>query len=543
MVPKPVWLLVGLIASYCSLMYESVIAKTMVTLTDDAVVWESLSIGFYLLGIGIGALKEKEFCRLSPLEYLVRIEIALSILGAVMVPLVLFSHIGYRIYMLDYGSAAIRPLDVFMLSLQSLTIFLGVLSGLEIAMLLRVFKDREAPLVLAIFHGGALIAGLTFALYFLGHHSMVLVGAWTAALNCGLALFLYWQSSGEWNLRIGLATSVLVSILVALGADGIEQLSRKNFYYNGIRVLSRDGASTMVGPVRPLGLWEFLQAHPRIVRTRTPYQDIELVQTVTYDPLDASRPVPAGPEDVSLFLDGHFQLNTQNERLYHEFLAHVPIMASTARPHTILVLGGGDGFLLRELLKYEGSQLTLVEIDPAIIALAPALNNHAFNDPRVHVVVGDALAFLRNHNQTFDAIYLDFPRPYSTEGTRLYSSEFFRLVARRLDPKGFLAMDAPVDTTDWDSKFNQVLFVSLQAGGFAGALVFTAEQEPFVLARKDAGPQTLAYRDLGIDLQSLSRTSFAALSRQRPVAFGTPAPNRVNSILKPVPVSYKDPYF
>jgi spermidine synthase len=115
----------------------------------------------------------------------------------------------------------------------------------------------------------------------------------------------------------------------------------------------------------------------------------------------------------------------------------------------VLVLGGGDGLALRELLRFQGvGQVELVDLDPAVTGLfqrnplLTGLNQEALSDPRVRVINQDAWKFLEHSAQLYDLILIDLPDPRNLSLSRLYSRSFYRLAARRLAADGLLATQA-----------------------------------------------------------------------------------------------------
>jgi spermidine synthase len=152
-----------------------------------------------------------------------------------------------------------------------------------------------------------------------------------------------------------------------------------------------------------------------------------------------------GRPDVRLFLNGDLQFSSIDEYRYHEALVH-PAMAG---PHRrVLVLGGGDGLALREVLRYPGvEQVTLVELDPEVLRLArqdhrlARLNQRSLADPRVKVVKGDAFSWVRQSTGAFDVVIADFPDPEDPATARLYSVEFYGMLSRGvLAPGGRLVV-------------------------------------------------------------------------------------------------------
>ena len=142
-----------------------------------------------------------------------------------------------------------------------------------------------------------------------------------------------------------------------------------------------------------------------------------------------------------LMLDGVCQLTTRDEFIYHEMMAHVPLMA-LARPRRVLVIGGGDGGVLREVLKHPSVQkATLCEIDRAVIDLSlrhyPEIAGGAFDDTRTEVVIADGLKYVADTGDRFDAIIVDSSEPIGPSAV-LHTREFFTDCKRALKAGGVL---------------------------------------------------------------------------------------------------------
>ena len=141
-------------------------------------------------------------------------------------------------------------------------------------------------------------------------------------------------------------------------------------------------------------------------------------------------------------LDGVVQTTERDEFVYHEMLAHVPLFAHP-QPKSVLIIGGGDGGLLREVLKHPAvKQVVLVEIDGAVIDLCkryfPQHSQGAFDNPRAEIVIADGIDFVCNTDLRFDVILSDCTDPIGP-GEVLFSSRFYSGVRRALNPGGIFA--------------------------------------------------------------------------------------------------------
>jgi spermidine synthase len=140
-------------------------------------------------------------------------------------------------------------------------------------------------------------------------------------------------------------------------------------------------------------------------------------------------------------LDGVIQTTEADEFIYHEMLAHVPILAH-GRVRRVLVIGGGDGGMLEEVLKHRTvEQATLVEIDPTVIELArehlPSICRGAFDDPRTRVVIADGTRYVAETDERYDLIITDSTDPIGP-GEVLFEETYYARCKRCLNPGGVL---------------------------------------------------------------------------------------------------------
>lgn len=138
-------------------------------------------------------------------------------------------------------------------------------------------------------------------------------------------------------------------------------------------------------------------------------------------------------------LDGVVQTTEKDEFVYHEMLTHVPLLAHPL-PKRVLIIGGGDGGILREVMKHPCvEQVTMVEIDAAVIEMAkryfPAHSAGAFDDARLQLVIGDGVAFVNQTNEQFDVVISDSTDPYGP-AEALFSADFYTAIRRCLAEQG-----------------------------------------------------------------------------------------------------------
>jgi spermidine synthase len=184
-----------------------------------------------------------------------------------------------------------------------------------------------------------------------------------------------------------------------------------------------------------------------IAKQRTAMQDVEIVDTPSYG--------------LMLVLDGLIQSAEDDEHSYHEALVH-PGMIAHANPRHVLVIGGGEGATLREVLRYRSvERATMVDIDGELIELCKEhlddWHQGAFDDPRAEVIIGDGRGFLENTDRTFDVVIADIT-DFLDHGPamRLYTKQFYELVASRLKPGGVLIVQA-LETSNCDPEEHAML--------------------------------------------------------------------------------------
>ncbi len=145
-----------------------------------------------------------------------------------------------------------------------------------------------------------------------------------------------------------------------------------------------------------------------------------------------------------LILDEAVQTTERDEFIYHEMMAHVPLLAHPS-PTRALIIGGGDGGLLREMLRHPLEHATMVELDRAVVdvtkAFIPSIPGRAFDDPRAHLLIQDGIAFVRDAKESFDVATVDSTDPKGPS-LGLFASEFYGSMAKLLGPRGVLAVQS-----------------------------------------------------------------------------------------------------
>ncbi len=143
----------------------------------------------------------------------------------------------------------------------------------------------------------------------------------------------------------------------------------------------------------------------------------------------------------TMILDGIIQLTERDNAGYHEMITHMPLLAQ-GNPRRVLIVGGGDGGSLQQVLRYPSvEEVVVCELDRRVIEVSRQYFNFfgdPYNDPRARVVIQDAFEFLRDPNNRFDVIISDTTDPIG-EAEKLFSEEFYRMMVAALNPGGAIA--------------------------------------------------------------------------------------------------------
>jgi spermidine synthase len=171
-----------------------------------------------------------------------------------------------------------------------------------------------------------------------------------------------------------------------------------------------------------------------------------------------------------MILDGAYQLTTGDEFIYHEMMTHIPLFAHGAA-REVLVIGGGDGGVAREVLRHPVERLVMVEIDAAVVQLAkelfPQVSAGAFDDPRFELVIADGARFVEDGENRFDVVIVDSPDPEG-EGAALFTPAFYAGCRRLLRPGGVMVTQSgmPFLRPDWLAQHARQLRSAFEDVGF-----------------------------------------------------------------------------
>ena len=459
----------------------------------NAILQFTLIVSIMLFSMGLGSRLSKSF-NSNIIFYFVITELILSVL-------VSFSAItSYLIY----GFTNMSWVIIYLLS-----IIIGLLIGLEIPFATRIndeFEELRLNIsnILEKDYYGSLLGGLFFAFIGLPYLGLTYTPFVLGFINLIVSFWLFYVLKNEISKRLRHLVSLLYIFVFVLILAG-------------------------VWFAKPLVLFgEQAKYKDKIVFSQqTKYQKIVITKWKNWH---------------SLYINGNQQLSTFDEFLYHEPMVHTTI-GITKKRNNILILGGGDGCIVRELLKYNDIEhITLVDLDENMLRLGKelpvfkALNNNALNHVKVHTIVADAFTYLERCNTVYDVILVDLPDPNNIDLNKLYTKEFYSLCYKNLDDNGTFITQS--GSPYYATKAFYCINKTLKSSGFYTLpmhnQILTLGEWSWIIGRKKTiSPEALSGINLNnLDLTWLNNSSLKALA-----SFGKPLADttgvKINTIFSP----------
>jgi len=393
---KEVALLFGtFIIAICGLVYELLESTISSYLLGDSIYHFSLIIGIFMSSMGVGAWISR-FIDKNLEQAFVILQMSIAIVG------------GFSAFVLFYAFAYIQNYEAF---LYLVTVLLGGMLGVEIPLIIRILKESfslksNISNVFTADYIGALVASLLFPLLLVPKLGLMQTSFLFGGLNLAvgvMAWYIFRDKMPKWYIVL----VIFIALILSIGffkATKLTNFIENKLYQNSI-----------------------------IYTKQTPYQKIV---------------VTAHNNRVQFYINGAIQFDSIDEYRYHESLVH-PIMSMIKQHHHILIIGGGDGMALREVLKYQDVEsVTLVDLDSEITnlfkthPLLSKLNNYAYDNPKVKVYNQDAWKFVEKAQELYDVIIVDLPDPNNISLSRLYTQSFYRLLYSHLSRFGAIVTQA-----------------------------------------------------------------------------------------------------
>lgn len=483
-------MLTTLIISGCSICYELIISAVSSYLLGDSTLQYSVTIGLYMSAMGLGSFISK-YMKKNLFDWFVLIEIGVGVMGGISA-LILFLANLY--------------LDQYQLVMYGEIIIIGTFVGVEIPLLTRIIEGDAENLritlssIFSFDYIGGLLGSIAFPLLLLPQLGYFATAFLTGSMNILAAILIVFKYSEKIRKPVlfkGLA--LLIFAFMMWGVLFSENISK---YIEG--GLYRDRV---------------------ILSEQTQYQHIVLTRH---------------KDDLRLFIDGNVQFCSLDEYRYHEALVHIP-MSQAAKRDKVLILGGGDGMAVRELLKYEETRITLVDLDPEMIRICSEnpiiaeLNQNSLKSDRLHIVNDDAYRYLEENEEAFDVIIVDLPDPNNESLNKLYTNIFYRLCKNSLTEDGILAVQST--SPYYATKAFWCIGKTLESEGF-----FVKPYHLQVPAFGDWGFHLASNRELGdtynitVDTKYLSEDNVDAL-----FSFGKDEiaeDVEINSLSRPILIQY-----
>lgn len=483
-------------------------ALVMMEFTGEEIYTQCMTVGPYLLGLGIGSAFADRISEVLRMKRLWNFEWA-SVLIIPIFPLLqlltvfLFVHLSPLNTNLDSRLA----LQILLTCTAVLSFFSGTLGGAQLPLILAEEKKYSEELILAINYLGPLAAGIFV---------VVLAGR---AVPLSLQIFIVGliQLAGLFALsltlpgsRFRILLSIFLPLLVLIGAT--------HFYphleYYTVKASYLRTKATFRELLSPKDILKVIDKYGDFERVRTTYQTIDLM----IEPPDLRFGIPG---NATLYLNRKPQFDLLSSEVYHESMVYGAFNLLKKTPSSVLILGAGDGLLLTELSPHHIPDVTMVELDPGMLEWARTnstisnLNRGSLDHlpAGTKVIIGDAISFLRTNRgeKKYDLILVDLPFPNGPDLAKLYSEEFYRLVRSALVPEGLVVIDLPLYLSRARELAPESLLIlkTLRASGFSNQLSF-GPLAAFVAVKADAEPLAFDYTKFPDNLSPATYTNFVS---------------------------------
>jgi len=424
------------------LVNQYVLATITTYILGNSIEQFSIIIACMMLMMGVSGFVQSKMSDNNLINKFITVEVLMALLGG-LAPLAIYGAYGYME-------------DHFYLVLYFFVLSIGFLIGFEIPIVMRIIDQNKIKLktnltiVYAMDYVGAFIGAIIWVKYLLKNYPLTEISFIVAGFNFVVALltiiyFMHTRVIKHRLIPVTVATfTASVLIIGLLNNRDISDLFEQQFYDD-----------------------------PIVFKATTKYQHLVITENKSLG-------------DIRLYINGNTQFSSLDEKRYHDMLVH-PVMTVSPNIKHVLILGGGDGLALREVLKYQGVEsITLVDLDPEMVKIASKndhlrkLNKDAFKDARLFVqnaegiesvnVKGlymeadnvtkegtaeskwvasinvynlDADLFIKNQtDKSWDVVIIDFPDPSSVELSKLYSKQFYRQLKQHMSPHAFVSIQS-----------------------------------------------------------------------------------------------------
>lgn len=525
-----------ILSSLCSISYEVILARYVSIIIDNEVLGQSFTIAIFLLGMGLGSLRIK--ANHQSLKDLLKLEVLIASLAS-LTPLMILGIITLldANFLLRKENLTSYRYDMVFIFIESFVLALGFLTGMELPLFLNIFKSNKdlnienklkTESILFLNYFGSLLSVIFVLIFLDGGINSLLQIIYFSIYNSLIILFLLFIIRSKSILTNSIILIPLIIQLISIiNFPSFYNLYKKTYYFSlKFNHQSPNTIRNFINVSNKFGKVESIQ---------TKYQEIDLVSS---SPL---KGMLYGYE-YSLYLDRRPQFSVNNTTVYHQSFAHAPFHLTNTHPKEVLVLGGGDGILAKELIRRDHiKNIKIVELDGKILSLSksnPQLllaNSNSLANRKVKIEINNALSFVKKLNPNSQkAIFIDFPYPNNFELLKLFSYEFYRSIYRILDSNGFVILDAPIISKEFpkvdEKDFLQVIYNTTRKSGFKTFFAF-GTSEPFIILKKEKSPLKFRYHELP---EYFDKNVFTNLiDYQKIINYLSYNPDNINSIFKP----------
>jgi predicted membrane-bound spermidine synthase len=509
--------------------YAMIMASLMTDFTGEEVITQCLSMGPYLLGLGLGSGYGDKVGPSERLKTLWRLE-WLSVLVLPLVPLMQLLGVFLFINLSPPGTSLEGKMALqFLLGMTSVLAFIsGVLGGAQLPLILKFEKMIPEEWVLAINYLGPLLAGLVVVgMNQLATPTSLQIYAIGLTQIIGLVALLTRFPKPKKSLFFLFIPLIILTVSAHLFPE-LETLTVKSSYMGT--------KATLKGLLRPAALINVLEKYGSIERVKTPYQTIDLF-------IEPPQSEFSSPGNASVYLNRKPQFDLFSVNIYHESMVYAGLNLLKRTPENVLILGAGDGLLLTQFQSHpEIKKITMVELDGKMLdwsrtnSFIAKLNNGSLNPvaSNVELIIGDAVSFLRNNKTIYDLILIDFPFPNGHELAKLYSTEFYRLSKRSLAQDGLIVLDLPLylNLQGSLSRESLVIIKTMRSAGLNNPLLF-GPNASFIAVRAKGEKLAFDYDAFPEGLALASYLNFLAPFREEDISPEEWAKVEVNSMFWP----------
>ncbi len=431
-----------LVLAACGLIYEYLLAHYAGRIIGAVETTIYAMIGVMIVSMGLGAFAAKWIK--NPFEGMAWLELAIGLLGSIavliMAGVVAFSYTLPHWLSDMYGlHSSVYTKGGVVESLKSFAYYtpfilgfvLGFMVGMEIPLIARVrekihqkhLKNNTGTIYGADYIGAGIGAAIWVLVCLKVPIMTAAVATAAANLLVGLVFLKYYQAEMKRKRLLWFANILMTGIIIILAFSGSTWVEKMNYT-----------------------LFEDNPIYTKV----TPYQHLTVTERIIGHGL---------PKVTSLYINGRLQFSSNDEHVYHSYLTYPALLASARQEH-ILVIGGGDGLAVRDILRWSPKSVTLIDLDKDMVEMFQGkgqdlpkklaqrlvkLNNNALNDKKVNIIYGDAfveIGKLVSEKKSFDTIIVDLPDPSHPNLNKLYSDMFYSRLKEVLNGDGVIAVQS-----------------------------------------------------------------------------------------------------